>query len=83
MSKNKYMVFHTPQKRVIYPTLNLNNANIERVSQFNFFWSSLGLHVEMGQTYRTCRAIFKSFKSKCCFIQIKAYLSTEGVTKSV
>ena len=28
------MVFHTPQKRVIYPNLKLNNANI--VSQFNF-----------------------------------------------
>ena len=30
------MVFHTPYKRVIYPTLKLDNANIERVSQFNF-----------------------------------------------
>ena len=30
------MVFHTLQKMVIYPTLKLNNANIERVSQFNF-----------------------------------------------
>ena len=30
------MVFHTPQRRVDYPVLNLNNVNIERVSQFNF-----------------------------------------------
>ena len=30
------MVFHTPQKKVNYPTLKLNNVNIERVSQFNF-----------------------------------------------
>ena len=30
------MVLHTPQKKVNYPTLKLNNANIERVSQFNF-----------------------------------------------
>ena len=30
------MVFHTPQRRVNYPTLKLNNVNIERVSQFNF-----------------------------------------------
>ena len=36
VKKTKYMVFHTPQKRVIYPTLKLYNANIERVSQFNF-----------------------------------------------
>ena len=36
VKKTKYMIFHTPQKRVIYPTLKLNNANIKRVSQFNF-----------------------------------------------
>ena len=34
--KKKFMVFHTPQRRVNYPTLKLNNVNIERVSQFNF-----------------------------------------------
>ena len=36
VNKTKYMVFHTSQKRVNYPTLKLNNVNIERVSQFNF-----------------------------------------------
>ena len=30
------MVFHTPQRRVNYPVLKLNNVNLERVSQFNF-----------------------------------------------
>ena len=30
------MVFHTPQRRVNYPVLKLNNADIERVSQFKF-----------------------------------------------
>ena len=30
------MVFHTPQRKVNYPVLKLNNVNIERVSQFNF-----------------------------------------------
>ena len=30
------MVFHTPQRRVNYPVLKLNNVNIERESQFNF-----------------------------------------------
>ena len=34
------MVFYTPapqkKRRVNYPTLKLNNVNIERVSQFNF-----------------------------------------------
>ena len=36
LKKTKFMVFHTPQRRVNYPTLKLNNVNIERVSQFNF-----------------------------------------------
>ena len=36
VQKTKFMVFHTPQRRVNYPTLKLNNGNIERVSQFNF-----------------------------------------------
>ena len=34
VKKTKFMVFHTPQRRVNYPTLKLNN--VERVSQFNF-----------------------------------------------
>ena len=36
VKKTKFMVFHSPQRRVNYPTLKLNNVNIERVSQFNF-----------------------------------------------
>ena len=36
IKKTKFMVFHTPQRRVNYPALKLNNVNIERVSQFNF-----------------------------------------------
>ena len=36
LKKTKFMAFHTPQRRVNYPTLKLNNVNIERVSQFNF-----------------------------------------------
>ena len=36
VKKTKYMVFHTLQKRLIYPTLKLINVNIKRVSQFNF-----------------------------------------------
>ena len=55
------MVFNTQQKRVNYRTLELNNANIERLSQFNFLgvpygkvtcfprannaWNTCGLHV--------------------------------------
>ena len=36
IKKTKFMVFHTPQRRVNYPVLKLNNVNIKRVSQFNF-----------------------------------------------
>ena len=36
IKKTKFMFFHTPQRRVNYPVLKLNNVNIERVSQFNF-----------------------------------------------
>ena len=36
VKKTMFMVFHTPQRRINYPILKLNNFNIERVSQFNF-----------------------------------------------
>ena len=37
IKKTKYIVFHTAQRRVNYPVLKLNTANIERGSdQFNF-----------------------------------------------
>ena len=36
VKKTKFMVFHTPQKKVNYPILELNNVNVERVSQFKF-----------------------------------------------
>ena len=30
------MVIHTPERKVNYPNLKLNNVNVERVSQINF-----------------------------------------------
>ena len=36
IKKTKYMVFHTNQRRVLYPNLYLNMMKIERVTQFNF-----------------------------------------------
>ena len=36
IKKTKFMIFHTPLRRIDYPVLKLNNVNIERVSQFNF-----------------------------------------------
>ena len=34
VSKTKFMVFHTVHKHVIYPNLNINGNNIERVTNF-------------------------------------------------
>ena len=34
--KTKYMVFHTPQRKVTYPEIKINNLLIERVSEFSF-----------------------------------------------
>ena len=36
IKKTKYMVFHTNQRRVLYPKLYLDMIEIERVTQFNF-----------------------------------------------
>ena len=37
IAKTKYMVFHTSKRNVIYHNLQVNNSNIERVTQFNFW----------------------------------------------
>ena len=42
VAKTKFMVFHASKKSVIYPELQINGNNIERVTQFNF----LGLILE-------------------------------------
>ena len=34
--KTKYMLYHSINKRVIYPKLKINNNNIDRITQFNF-----------------------------------------------
>ena len=36
VSKTKFMVFHTNQRKVTYPKLKINNIEINRVTQFNF-----------------------------------------------
>ena len=42
VTKTKFMVFHASKKSVIYPELQINGNNIERVTQFIF----LGLILE-------------------------------------
>ena len=41
VSKTKYMAFHTINKHVSYPKLNINGNNIERVTNFNFLGLTL------------------------------------------
>ena len=36
VKKTKFKVFHTPQRKVTYPGIKINNILIERVSKFNF-----------------------------------------------
>ena len=37
VAKTKFMVFYASKKSVIYPELQINGNNIERVTQFNFW----------------------------------------------
>ena len=41
VSKTKFMVFHTINKHVTYPKLNINGNNIELVTNFNFLGLTL------------------------------------------
>ena len=51
VKKTKCMVFHTPQRKVTYPEIKINNILIERVSEFNFlgitFNSNLKWHTHI------------------------------------
>ena len=51
VKKTKYMVFHTPQRKVTYPEIKINNIFIERLSEFSFlgiiFNSNLKWHTHI------------------------------------
>ena len=49
VSKTKYMVFHTANKHVAYPKLNINGNNIERVTNFNFLGLTLSSTLSWNQ----------------------------------
>ena len=36
VSKTKYMYFHTPKRKVIFPDLKINSITIDRVTDFKF-----------------------------------------------
>ena len=49
VSKTKYLVFHTANKHVAYPKLNINGNNIERVTNFNFLGLTLSSTLSWNQ----------------------------------
>ena len=46
ISKTKYMIFHTSNRKITYPNLKINNINIERVTQFNFLGVMFNSHMD-------------------------------------
>ena len=46
VSKSKFIVFHMPQKGFNIPSLNINNTNIERVTEFNFLGIIIHQHLK-------------------------------------
>ena len=67
ISKTKFMVFHTSNRSVTYPVLQLDRRPIERVAQFNFFglilqsnlaWSKHINHVSL-KIYKTIGILYR------------------------
>ena len=78
VKRTKLMVFHTPQRRVNYPTLTLYNVNIARVSQFNFLcvilasslkWNKHVAHVSL----KISRVIGVLYRLKHIFFLARCY----------
>ena len=46
VSKSKFIVFHMPQKRFNITSLNINDTDIERVTEFNFLGIIIHQHLE-------------------------------------
>ena len=45
VSKTKFIIYHSPNKHVISPSIKINNTAIERVSNFNFLGITLDEHL--------------------------------------
>ena len=48
-SKTKFMVFHTPQRRITLPNLTINGSSIECVDNFNY----LGIFIDTTLSWKT------------------------------
>ena len=88
VKKTKYMMFHTPQKKVTYPELKINNILIERVSEFSFldiiFNSNLKKHPHINyfakKNYGNCWTIVEIKRpiSDDCIIVYFYHISAMG-----
>ena len=69
VSKTKYMVFHTANKHVAYPQLNINGNNIERVTNFNFLGLTLSSTLSWNQHIN--KISLKISKSICILYRLR------------
>ena len=60
VSRTKVMLFHTINKHVIYPKLNINENNIERRTNFNFLGLTLSSPLSWNQHIKILLKISKS-----------------------
>ena len=78
--KTKYMVFHTSMRNVPYPDLKVNNSNVERVTQFNFFGVILHSHMTWNKhinniSIKIARSIGILYRLEKCYTSSHPLLS--------
>ena len=52
VSKTKYMCFHTPKRKVVFPDLKINNITIDRVTDFKFLGLIISSNLKWNKHYR-------------------------------
>ena len=58
--KTKAMVFHTPQRRILHPSIRIDNTDIEYVTQFNF----LGIIIDKNLNWKAHKDMISKRISK-------------------
>ena len=80
VSKTKYMVFHTANKHVAYPKLNINRNNIERVT--NFYFLGLILSSTLSWNQHINKISIKISKSICILYRLR-YIYPRAVLENL
>ena len=75
--KTKYMMFHTPQKRIPKLHLSINNIDIEKVDSFNFLRLVLDAHLKWNLHVR--KVANKLTHINWILRKTKAYIPTENI----